>query len=128
MKKKMLVVDDSVLMQTLIEAYLKEFQPYDMELRFASNGLEALATLNEDPQIDLIGLDVNMPEMTGFEFLERLKADPKLAEVPVIFISSEISEEAVARGLTAGAKAYISKPFDSVQLRGVIEQVFGSAE
>ncbi len=122
-----MVVDDSVLMQALIEAFLKEFQPYDMELCFASNGLEALATLNEDPQIDLISLDVNMPEMTGFEFLDRLKVDPKLAEIPVIFISSEPSEEDVVRGLAAGASAYLAKPLDGTRLRGVVEQVFGPA-
>ena len=126
MKKKMLVVDDSVMMRTLIEAFLKGFQRYDMELRFASNGLEALEALNEDPQTDLISLDVNMPEMTGFEFLERLKVDPKLAEIPVIFISCETDEEDVARGLAAGANAYLTKPLDGTRLRGVIEQVFGS--
>ena len=126
MKKKMLVVDDSVLARTLIEAFLKEFQPYDMELRFASNGLEALEALSEDPQVDMISLDVNMPEMTGFEFLERLKVDLKLADIPVIFISSETDEEEVARGLAAGARAYLTKPFDGSHLRSAIDQVFGS--
>ena len=53
-------------------------------------------------------------------------ADPKLAEIPVIFISSETSEEDVARGLAAGANAYLPKPIDGIRLRGVIEQVFDS--
>ena len=125
-KKKMLVIDDSVLMRTLIGAFLKEFKAYDIELRFASNGLEALEALSEDPQTDLISLDVNMPEMTGFEFLERLRVDPKLAEIPVIFISCETGEGDVAKGLAAGANTYLTKPLDGTRLREVIKQVFGT--
>lgn len=96
-------------------------------LRFAGhevidtvNGLEAYEKAQEMAQNgelpDLILLDVRMPRMTGYEACERIKADEKLKDVPVAFLSAKGQEAEVQTGLDAGAIAYIVKPFSPDEL------------
>ncbi len=82
----------------------------------ATNGREALQLLQEQP-IDLILLDIMMPEMNGYEVLERLKADPRLRHIPVIMISAVDEIESVIRCIELGAEDYLSKPFNPTLLR-----------
>ena len=95
----------------------------DFELVHAQDGLEALQRLGEHADIELILLDINMPNMNGLEFLERVKQDAALAEVPVIIVSTEGKEEDTIRGLEAGAAAYIRKPFRSEEILVIIERL-----
>ncbi len=95
----------------------------DFELLHAADGLEALQRLGEDPAIDLILLDINMPNMNGLEFLETIKRDTALADIPVIIVSTEGKEEDTIRGLEAGAAAYIKKPFRSEEILVIIERL-----
>jgi CheY-like chemotaxis protein len=85
----------------------------------ATNGREALDLIASRP-FDLILLDVMMPEMNGYEVLERLKADEALRHVPVIMISAITELDSVVRCIELGAEDYLQKPFNSVLLRARI--------
>ena len=89
----------------------------------AHDGLEALQCLGDHADIDLILLDINMPRMSGLEFLTNVKADAAFQEIPVIIISTEGKEEDTMRGLQAGAAAYIKKPFGNQELLEVIQRL-----
>lgn len=115
---KILVIDDSKLMHKMYEVMLRQY-----DLVHADDGQQALDRLGENADTDLIFLDINMPVMDGLEFLERVKEDPSLAEIPVVIISTEGSEEDTQRGLEAGAVAYIKKPFQNEQVHEVIAEV-----
>lgn len=86
-------------------------------LRFAgfeviagSNGEEGYElTKREKP--DLVMMDVRMPKMTGYEACRKIKADPEIAHIPVIFLSAKGQESEIQTGLDAGAEEYLLKPF-----------------
>jgi adenylate cyclase len=82
----------------------------------ATNGREALEVLQAKP-IDLVLLDIMMPDMNGYEVLERLKADPQRRHIPVIMISAIDEVESVIRCIELGAEDYLSKPFNPTLLR-----------
>ena len=85
-------------------------------LTTAANGREALDLLQGKP-IDLVLLDIMMPDMSGYEVLERLKADPNLRHIPIIMISAVDEIESVIRCVELGAEDYLSKPFNPTLLR-----------
>ena len=82
----------------------------------ATNGREALELLRAKP-IDLVLLDIMMPDMNGYEVLEHLKAEPQLQHIPVIMISAVDEIESVIRCVELGAEDYLSKPFNPTLLR-----------
>ena len=116
--QKVLVVDDSRLIHKMFEVMLRDF-----ELVHAADGLEALQKLGEHADIELILLDINMPNMNGLEFLDKIKQDAALADIPVIIVSTEGKEEDTIRGLQAGAAAYIKKPFRSEEILVIIDRL-----
>ncbi len=116
--RKVLVVDDSKLMHKMYEVMLRQYP-----LVYASDGRQALDRLQDHADIDLVLLDINMPNMNGLEFLAELSSNPERAELPVIIISTEGREEDTARGLEAGATAYIKKPFHSEEILEVISRL-----
>ena len=85
----------------------------------AADGRQALALLRDRP-VDLVLLDVMMPEMNGYEVLERLKAVPQLRHIPVIMVSAIDQLDAVIRCIELGAEDYLQKPFNPVLLRARI--------
>ena len=102
-----LVVDDvPANLDVLVEHLHRE----DIELTVALTGEEGLA-LAQSLRPDLILLDVMMPGMDGFEVCRRLKADPELADIPVLFLTAAHDEVEIERGLALGAVDYVSKPF-----------------
>ena len=116
--RKVLVVDDSKLMHKMYEVMLRQYP-----LAYASDGRQALDRLQEHPDIDLVLLDINMPNMNGLEFMAEMRSDPARTDLPVIIISTEGREEDTARGLEAGAAAYIKKPFHSEDILEKISQL-----
>ena len=82
----------------------------------AENGRQALEKLQGEP-FDLVLLDVQMPEMDGYQVLEQLKADPRQRDIPVIMISAVDELESVVRCIELGAQDYLPKPFNPVLLR-----------
>lgn len=109
---QILVVDDSPEIHAVIGAYLR-VSGYDVV--HAKNGLEALDILNEHTP-DLVLLDIQMPELDGFDTLERIKKQPRQAEVPVLFLSSLDKPNLKVKGLQMGAEDYIVKPFNRAEL------------
>ena len=111
---RLLIVDDNENNHYTLTQRLKR-QGYS-DLTTAENGREALELL-EKSDFDLVLLDVMMPEMTGYDVLERVKADPRLREVPVIMISAVGEIESVVRCIQLGAEDYLPKPFNPVLLQ-----------
>jgi two-component system cell cycle response regulator len=107
----LLVDDDPATIQVMSQA-LAEFP----DQRFATNGETALS-LARQVVPDLILLDANLPGMTGFDVCEALKADPKLAHVPVIFVTSHDAPALEADALKLGAADYVTKPVAAEHLR-----------
>src|SRR5580704_6530485 len=114
-KGDILVVDDQPANLKLMEDILKQ-EGYGV--RSFPRGRLALAAAAQQPP-DLILLDINMPEMDGFEVCKRLKADKLLAAIPVIFLSALNDTKDKVRGFRSGAVDFISKPFqfEEVQAR-----------
>lgn len=112
----LLVVDDSPAILSLVDETLRSAY----RIRVAANGLQALAVLDRNPAVDLILLDVVMPDMDGFEACRRIKAMPGGRDIPVIFLTSqsEIGDE--VHGLSLGAVDYIAKPVVPAILRARI--------
>ncbi len=107
-RKTLLVVDD------MEESRLKVRSIFEKEYHIfeAGNGEEALRILREWPDaVNVILLDLNMPVMNGFEFLEIRKKDPMLQEIPVIITATDRAPERQAQALELGADEYIGKPF-----------------
>ncbi|MBN1666368.1 MAG: response regulator [Anaerolineales bacterium] len=105
-------------------------------LRFAGhevidtpNGAEALEKAREmaakDELPDLILMDVRMPRMTGYEACEQMKAEEKLKNVPVAFLSAKGQDAEIQTGLSVGAAAYIIKPFAPDQLTEKVKELLG---
>ncbi len=108
-----LIVDDQVTMRECLEGVLSN-QGYT--LAFAEDGPEAL-TKAAQLKPDVILLDVMMPGMDGFEVCQRFRADPTLAEVPIIMLTALNDRESRLEGIKAGADDFLSKPFDTLELR-----------
>lgn len=104
-KAKILAVDDNIENRVLISALLKR----EHKVMLATGGQQAL-DIAKAKRPDLILLDIMMPEMDGYEVCERLKADPQLAEIPVIFLTAKSQIEDEQRGFEVGAVDYILKP------------------
>ena len=111
-----LIVDDTPENLDILVGILKE----DYRLKVATDGQSALELAAETPP-DLILLDIMMPEMDGFEVCRRLKAEPRLGDVPVIFVSALGDLGSKVRAFTGGGVDYVTKPFqpDEVKARVV---------
>ncbi len=110
---RILVVDDDALSRRLLE---KRLIQEGHEVLVAADGRQGLTTLAASP-CDVVLLDILMPDLDGFEVLERIKADPDLRHIPVIMISGLEDIESVVRCIEMGAEDFLPKPFDPVILR-----------
>jgi CheY-like chemotaxis protein len=95
------------------------------EVRVAYNGPGALTSV-EQQRPDLILLDIMMPQMSGMEVLDRLRANPATAGVPVILVTAKDQDEDLLAGYKYGADYYITKPFSAKQLLYGIGLVLGT--
>jgi len=107
-----LIVDDNL---QNVQVLGKLLQDNKYEIEFATNGQAALEWL-DTKQFDLILLDLNMPGMDGFEVCSKIRSNPDLNNVPVIFLSAESERESILKGFELGAQDYITKPFDGREL------------
>lgn len=116
-KAKILIVDDNPNNRLAIRTILKGV---DADLHEADNGFDALSMAIET-EYALILLDVQMPEMDGYEVCEQLRADPGTADTPVIFLTAAYKENSdKMRGYTAGATDYLTKPLDDHVLKAKV--------
>lgn len=115
-----LVVDDSITTRTM-EKNLLEASGYKVQV--AADGLEAWAALKSD-RFDLVVSDVDMPRLNGFDLTSRIRADPKLAELPVVLVTALETREDKERGIEVGANAYVIKSgFDQSKLLEIIRRL-----
>jgi two-component system chemotaxis response regulator CheY len=124
MVKKILAVDDSKMMLRIITGTIEMLSYEPLK---ASNGKEAMALLEKEyGNIALVLLDWNMPEMNGMETLEAIKADPKFSAIPVMMVTTEGEKKNVVRAIQAGAKHYLTKPFNQQDLAVRIMECLGA--
>jgi two-component system chemotaxis response regulator CheY len=114
---KILVVDDSGVALLMYRLLLSP----TYQLVMANNGIEALHKLQDDPEIKLILLDINMPRMNGFEFLQEVRKTPLYNAIRIIVITTQGSEQDAGMALSLGATGYITKPFEPQGLLRLIE-------
>jgi len=118
-KSIILVVDDEIISRHTVEILLTS---EDYTLIFANNGEQALEkALATMP--DLMLLDVMMPGMDGFEVCRRLRANPRLAELPVVMVTALDDQKSRLQGLEVGADDFMSKPFDRAELRARVRTI-----
>ena len=91
------------------------------------NGQEALDAIGQHGEPDLVFLDVNMPVMDGLEFLATSVGAGLAERVPVVIVSTEGRDEDVQRGLDAGAREYLRKPFQVPALLATVRRLLGDA-
>ena len=109
----LLVVDDNSMNRIMLSRYITKL---GYQATLVENGRQALEKLQTEP-FDLVLLDVEMPEMDGYQVLEQLKDDPRLRDIPVIMISAVEELESVVKCIELGAQDYLPKPFNPVLLR-----------
>ena len=121
--KKVLSVDDSGVMRRIIGRTVEVLGYGFLE---AGNGVEALEVIARNHEdIALVILDVNMPEMDGFEVLARLKADTALKAIPVMMLTTEADRPKIIQAIQAGAVNYLCKPFQADDLTVKIAESLG---
>jgi putative two-component system response regulator len=116
MNTKILIVDDSRTDVMIAKNIL-----HDYELLCAYDGIEGLETINNNPDIELVILDLNMPRMNGFEVLKILRSEPRYKNIVTLILTNYDETENEIKGLDLGAVDYIRKPLNMASLRKRIE-------
>jgi len=120
MKSKIiLIVDDTPENIQLISGILKS----DYKVKAATSGEKALKIVQKSPLPDLIILDVMMPGMDGYQVCQALKTDPVTSDIPVLFITGNLSDEEKQKGLEMGAVAYFGKPVEPTLLLAEVKNI-----
>jgi CheY-like chemotaxis protein len=122
MGKRILVVDDDENILNLEKTILEQ---KGFDVTGAAGGAEALKVL-EDHVFDLVLLDVMMPEVDGFAVCRKIKEDPRLKDIPVIFLTAKGGGDALAEGFESGAVMYINKPFTANKLLTIVNTMLES--
>ena len=112
-----LIVDDTVKNLQVLGTILKA---ENYKIAVATNGNQAISIAN-DTNPDLILLDVMMPELDGFQTCKKLKSLPGTKDIPVIFLTAKVETEDIIEGFKAGAVDYITKPFNSYELKARVK-------
>jgi CheY-like chemotaxis protein len=115
--KKALVVDDDI---RNIFALTSILERYEMDVQYAENGHDALRMLTANPEIDVVLMDVMMPEMDGYEATRRIRQNEKFEDLPIIAITAKAMKGDREKCIAAGASDYVTKPVDSDQLIGLL--------
>ena len=114
---KILIVDDEPnIVMTLEYA----FQKRGHEVFIARDGIEALDLINQET-IEAMVLDIMMPQVDGYETIHRVKNNPELNDMKIIFLSAKNKDEDIERGLALGADQYFTKPFSVKKLIAAVE-------
>ena len=116
--KRILMVDDVATNLICAAEVLKS--SYDITM--ARSGKEALLLL-KGMTPDLILLDINMPEMNGYQVMEKLKENPDTSEIPVVFLTAELDQESEVKGLKMGAMDFLRKPFEPEVMKSRIDNI-----
>lgn len=120
MSKKILVVDDSA---TVVMSVRNNLEIAGYAVESASNGQEALNKLKANYKPDLIITDINMPIMTGLEFLEQARKLPSCRFIPILIMTTESNTERKTDAKKFGATGYLVKPCGGTDLLNVIKKL-----
>ncbi|MCM3571095.1 response regulator [Neobacillus mesonae] len=116
--KKILIVDDDI---RNLYALTVALEMYEMEIIVAENGREGITVLQENPDTDLILMDIMMPEMDGFDAMRQIRRMPEFFEKPIIALTAKAMKRSREECLEAGATDYISKPINIEQLLSLMQ-------
>lgn len=120
MKPTYLVVDDSRLHHQMYDLIFARPALAGSQVLHAQDGRDGYAQFAAHPELAMVFLDLNMPVMNGLEFLARRLLDQRHMHVPVVLVTTESTVEDEARGMAAGAWAYLCKPFRPEQLEALV--------
>ena len=119
----MLVVEDSAGIRRLIDVCLR---PARIEVIMREDGPTGLTAAVEDPP-DLLVLDIGLPEMDGWQVLDRLRADERTKRLPVLVLTAHAEEESRRRADRGGANAFVTKPFQPAEFRRLVLTLLAEA-
>ena len=122
-----LFVDDSALHHQMYRLIFSRGALAGNTLYHATNGREGYALLTQHPELALVFLDLNMPEMNGLEVLARRAAERLHPQVPIVLVTTESTEEDEARARSAGAWDYLRKPFQPVDVERLVARALAEA-
>ena len=121
---KFLVVDDFSTMRRIVKNLLNDLGYANVAE--ADDGKSALPMLQAGG-FDFLVTDWNMPGMPGLDLLKAVRADPKLAKMPVLMLTAEAKREQIVEAAQAGVNGYVIKPFTAVTLKEKIDKILGQA-
>lgn len=116
--KRILIVDDFSSIRSLIKAVVNELRR--SEVVEAADGVIALAKLKQQA-FDLVITDWNMPNMSGIQLLEAMRADETLKAIPVILLTAETTKENIGEAVKFGVNGYVAKPFTPDKLMAALK-------
>lgn len=120
---RVLIVDDSSLARKILIRALSTLGINPEHVYQAENGKQAL-TILENTWVDCVFLDINMPEMNGVEFCEKVRSSPELKDLRIVIVSTEGSEERIQYLKRLGIDGYVRKPLAPETLKEAIEAIF----
>ena len=127
MPNAFLVIDDSKLHHQMYKVAFAHGTLAGSTVYHAFNGREGYALLAAHPELALVFLDLNMPEMNGLELLARRRTEKLHPHIPIVLVTTESSAEDEARGRAAGAWDYLRKPFQPADLERVVARALEHA-
>jgi two-component system chemotaxis response regulator CheY len=125
MRHSFLVIDDSKLHHQMYRLIFSRGALSGSTVYFATNGREGYGLLAAHPELTLVLLDLNMPEMNGLEVLERRRAEQLHLHIPIVLVTTEGTAEDEARGRSAGAWDYLRKPFQPADVERLVQRAQG---
>lgn len=114
---KVLLVDDDMRNIYALSASLEE---WGCEVQMANNGLESLAALDANPEIDIVLMDIMMPEMDGYEAMQKIREQERFKKLPILALTAKAMRDDRAKCIEAGANDYITKPVDTEKLQSLM--------
>ncbi len=124
MRKKILIIEDEESIRLLLEECFIRFKNVGVDVLVASDGLKGLEIAKRE-RPELIFLDIMMPKLNGYDVCEEIKKYPQLQNTHIIFLTAMGQTIDIEKGMQAGAKEYIKKPFDIQELIKKTEDILG---
>ncbi|MCG8393499.1 MAG: response regulator [Pseudomonadales bacterium] len=115
--KKLLLVDDDMRNIYALSAQLEEL---GFNITIANNGREALDVLEDDPEMDIVLMDIMMPEMDGYEAMAHIREQARFKKLPILALTAKAMKDDRAKCIQAGANDYCSKPIDMAKLTSLL--------
>lgn len=122
MSESFLVIDDSKLLHQMYRLIFSQGDLADSTVHYASNGRDGYGLLVAHPDLTLVLLDLNMPEMNGLEVLARRQQERLHPHIPIALVTTESSEEDEVRGRAVGAWDYLRKPFQPSDIQRLVRR------